>query len=189
VAGDSSDAPKVKKLMYELEYKQEKAVREQAAREAESRRQAQEREAEGQRQAELKYRLNEGLGGNWDGQQGCRGGSVSVSGASFSASLNCAVGDNMRGSGTVTLQGSKQGLQLSGSATFAGGTMTSTLCSLPATTSAFDGSVSEDGKSMTMRLNYPTFYSESVGMAIFKRCVNGSVRVDHWTPITVILVR
>ena len=188
-ASDPADIQATKDLIYQLEYKQEKAAREQAAREAEAARQAQEREAETRRKAELKYRLNEGLSGNWNGQQGCRSANVAVNGTSFSATVYCNVGDNMRGSGNVTLQGAKQDLQLSGSSTYSSGMMISTLCDTPSTTSAFDGFVSEDGKAITLRLNFPSFYSESVGMAIFKRCVNGSVRVDHWSPITVILVR
>lgn len=187
-ARDPADIQTTKDLIYQLEYKQEKAGREQAARDAEAQRQAQEQQAEAQRQAQMRYRLNEGLSGNWHGQQGCSGANVSVNGAGFSATLYCGVGDNMRGSGNVSLQGSKQDLQLSGSATFPAGTMVSTLCGTPSTTSQFDGYVSEDGSSITLRLNYPSFYAESVGMGIFKRCNNGSVRVDHWTPITVIVV-
>jgi len=186
---DPDDTQAAKDLMYQIEYKQEKAERERQEREAEARRQAQDQQAEAQRQAELKYRVNEGLSGNWDGQQGCRGASVNVSGASFSASVYCQLGDNMRGSGTVSLEGSKQGLQLSGSATFSGGTMISTGCSLPSASSSYDGVVSDDGKTITLRINFPAYFSQSVGMGIFKRCVNGSGRVDHWSPLTVILAR
>lgn len=170
---DSADIKATKDLIYQLEYKQEKAAREQIARDAEAARQAQERQAEAQRQAELRYRLNEGLSGNWSGQQGCSGANVAVNGAGFSATLYCGVGSNMRGSGNVSLQGSKQDLQLSGSATFPAGTMISTGCGTPSTTSSFDGFVSEDGRSITIRLNYPNFYSESVGMGISSVATTG----------------
>ncbi len=87
----------------------------------------------------------------------------------------------------MSLEGAKQGLHLSGQASYTGGLIRSTLCTAPPASSPFEGLVSEDGKTITIQLTTPSYYSESVGMAIFKRC--NAVRIDHWTPLKVVLSR
>ncbi len=137
---DPAGIKAAKDLIYQAEYKQEKAEAEQAKKDAEA-------EAE-RRKLQAKQALLDGLNGNWNCRQGCNSASVRVSQGDFSASLSTG----------WTLRGTLNELALEGIATQPGFLHKQSNCNVPSSTHNFSGTLSEDGKTITVRTEENRYY-------------------------------
>jgi tetratricopeptide (TPR) repeat protein len=189
-APNSPDAPKAKKLMYELEYKQEKAEKERAQRAAE--------EAAAQQRAAERQAILAGLSGYWACQQGCGSATVSVYGASFNASVDTgpaqggtALDDRGRavGSVVVTLAGTLNDFKLDGTMSSPRMYQSSTNCTIAGDSNAFTGTISEDGKTMTLHSETAiyTTHAQKGGSLLFPTVTCDDIRLDHKIPVMMVL--
>jgi tetratricopeptide (TPR) repeat protein len=144
-------------LIYQADYKQEKAQAEQAKRDAEA-------EAE-RRKLRAKQALLAGLNGNWNCKQGCGGtATVQLSQGSFSLSW-----------GQWGLKGTLNEFAVEGLFTQPGFYQTETTCNIPGSTHNFSGTVSEDGKTITIHTevnNYVGHWQKPAGLFAVKSCTD-----------------
>jgi tetratricopeptide (TPR) repeat protein len=190
-APNSPDAPKAKKLMYELEYKQEKAEKERAQKAAE--------EAAAQQRAAERQAILAGLSGYWACQQGCSSATVSVYGANFNASVDTgpaqggsALDDRGRPVArvVVTLAGALNDFKLDGTMSSPRMYQSATNCTTAGDTNPFTGTISEDGKTMTLHseISVYTTHAQKGGSLLFPTVTCDDIRLDHKTPVMMVLM-
>jgi len=189
-APNSPDAPKAKKLMYELEYKQEKAEKERAQKAAE--------EAAAQQKAEERQAILAGLSGYWVCQQGCSSATISVYGTGFRASVDtgpaqggAALDDSGRQVSHVvaTLSGTLNGFNLDGTMSDPRMYDYSTHCTTAGDNNAFTGTIGEDGKTITLHSESSiyTTHAQKGGSLLFPTVTCDDVRLDHKVPVMMVL--
>ena len=169
---DPAQTKAAKDLIYQIEYRQEKAqaedARVQAAAEAE------------RRKLQAKKALIAGLNGNWTCKQGCGGvATVGLSEGNFSLSF-----------GQWSLKGTFNEFAVEGIATQPGMYQAETTCQIPGANHNFSGTVSEDGKTITIHTEVSGFVGHWVkpaGLFAVKKCSN--VELSSVEPFMITIVR
>ena len=169
---DPNQTKAAKDLIYQIDYRQEKAQAEQAKKDAEA-------EAE-RKKLQAKQALLAGLNGNWTCKQGC-GGTATVQLSQGTFSLNF---------GQWTLKGTLNEFAVEGVATQPGFYQTETTCQIPSSTHNFSGTVSEDGKTITIRTegnNYVGHWFKPAGLFAVKSCTD--IVLTSVEPIMIVISR
>jgi Flp pilus assembly protein TadD len=169
---DPTQTKAAKELIYQIDYRREKAQTETTKRQAEG-------EAD-RRKLQAKRAILAGLNGNWICKQGCTSGTVGLSQGIFSVSLNTG----------WTLKGTLNEYALEGIATQPGFYHAQSTCQIPASNHNFSGTVSEDGKIIiihTEENNYVMHWNKTGGFFPVTKCTDFSVsQVD---PVMITLSR
>ncbi|MGA2990355.1 MAG: tetratricopeptide repeat protein [Candidatus Korobacteraceae bacterium] len=173
---DPAQTKAAKDLIYEIEYKQEKAQAEEAKKKAAE-------DAE-RRAIQAKQALITGLNGNWSCKQGCGGlATVNLSQGSFSANLSSG----------LAFSGTFNEFAVEGVATEQGFYDRQSTCNIPAATHNFSGTVSEDGKIITLRTELNTysthFNTTPATLFTIARTTCTDFSVSNVNPLMVILSR
>ena len=169
---DPSQTKAAKDLIYQIEYRQEKVQAEDAKKQVEV-------ESE-RRKLQAKRALLAGLNGNWSCKQGCSSGTVRLSQGTFSASLNTG----------WTLNGTLNEFSLEGIATQPGFYHSQSTCQIASSNHNFSGTVSEDGKSITIRTeenSYLMHWNKTGGLFSVTKCTDQSV--SHVDAVMIVLSR
>ena len=168
------DATDIKKMMYEVEYKQQKADKERAQKAAE--------EAAIRQQEEQKQAMIEGLNGKWGCAQGCTGATVTVQGETFRI--------NPEGV-SWSAAGVRKDFNVEGTVYFPGEHVDKTNCDTPPQSNRFTGTISEDGSKITIRTQFDMYMTHALitGGLLFRRVQCDDMHVDHKEALMFVLAR
>ncbi len=154
---DASQIKAAKELIYQIDYRQEKAQAEETKRQAAD-------EAD-RRKVQARRALIAGLNGAWTCKQGCGG----------TATVQLQQGNFTLSFGTWVLKGTFNEFAVDGIATQPGFYQAETTCQIPGANHDFSGTVSEDGKTITIRTemnNYTGHWVKPAGLFAVKTCSN-----------------
>jgi hypothetical protein len=197
------EAEKAKELIYKIEFKQEKAEKERASMEAEraaaARHQEQLRVEAARRKEELGFMI-QGLNGAWDCEQSCVSASVTVDGNTFKLTADTGKPDKgsvMNHAGFPPVQdnhavwmfeGMLKGFDIDGTVRtppiYSG---MGSDCTLPSDTHSFSGTLSEDGKSITIKTEVTVYAVQGHFTLIGSGCTE--MKSDHNEPMLIRLSR
>lgn len=158
---DATQTKAAKELIYQIEYRQEKAQAEDAKRQAEA-------DAE-HKTLQTEQALLAGLNGIWTCKQGCS--------TKATVNLNQAAFTFTFGQGW-TLNGTLNGFAVEGLMTQPAFYDSDSTCKLPSSTHKFSGTISEDGKTIvinTEETKYATHWYNSGGLFGTTTCTDYSV--------------
>jgi tetratricopeptide (TPR) repeat protein len=169
---DPGQTKAAKELIYQIDYRQEKAQAEDTRRQADA-------DAE-RRKLQAKRALLAGLNGQWSCRQGCNGAAtIRLSQGNFNLSVN-----------NWTMSGALNEFAVEGIATQAGFYHSQSTCQVPGSNHNFTATISEDGKTITVHTeenNYIMHWNTTGGL--FPRTTCTDYSVSHVDPVMIILSR